>query len=129
MSDKDRIYLLAFDHRGSFQSKLLGIAGEPTPEDVARIEEAKAIIFAGFQAALDEGLSREGAGILVDEQFGAEVARAALALGVQLAMPVEKSGQEEFDFEFGEHFGEHIAASSPRTRRCSSATTRVATPS
>jgi myo-inositol catabolism protein IolC len=113
MSDAERIYLLAFDHRGSFQSKLLGIAGDPSPEETARIEEAKAIIFAGFRRALEEGLSREGAGILVDEQFGAEVAREALALGVQLAMPVEKSGQEEFDFEYGEHFAEHIAAFEP----------------
>jgi myo-inositol catabolism protein IolC len=27
-----------------------------------------------------------------------------------LAMPVEKSGQDEFDFQFGEEFGEHIAS-------------------
>ena len=107
------IYLLAFDHRGSFQSKLLGIPGEPTPEEVARISEAKGIIFAGFRKALDDGLSLGGAGILVDEQFGAAIARDALALGAQLAMPVEKSGQDEFDFEYGEAFGEHIAAFDP----------------
>jgi len=107
------IYLLAFDHRGSFQKKLLGIPGEPTPDEVARISEAKAVIFAGFRKALDEGLELENAGILVDEQFGADIAREALALGAQLAMPVEKSGQDEFDFEYGEDFGEHIAAFDP----------------
>ncbi|HTS72257.1 MAG TPA: DUF2090 domain-containing protein [Gaiellaceae bacterium] len=107
------IYLLAFDHRGSFQKKLLGIPGEPTPEEVARISEAKAVIFAGFCKALDDGLELEDAGILVDEQFGADIAREALALGAQLAMPVEKSGQDEFDFEYGEDFGEHIAAFDP----------------
>ena len=107
------IYLLAFDHRGSFQKKLLGIAGEPTPEEVARISEAKGVIFAGFRKALDGGLELESAGILVDEQFGADIAREALALGAQLAMPVEKSGQDEFDFEYGEDFGEHIAAFDP----------------
>ena len=111
--DGQRIYLLAFDHRGSFQRKLLGIAGDPTPAEVARIEEAKRIIFAGFRRALDAGLPLEGAGILVDEQFGAGVAREARALGAQLAMPVEKSGQEEFDFEYGEQFGTHIAAFEP----------------
>src|SRR4029450_1676438 len=113
MSGAESIYLLAFDHRGSFQSKLLGIAGEPTPEDVARIEEAKGIIFSGFRKALDAGLEREGAGILVDEQFGTSIARAASDLGVVLAMPVEKSGQDEFDFEYGDAFGEHIAAFDP----------------
>ena len=105
------IYLLAFDHRGSFQKKLLGIAGDPTPEEVGRIEEAKSLIFAGFRKALEtSGLPRDGAGILVDEQFGAGIAHAARELGVVLAMPVEKSGQDEFDFEYGERFGEHIAS-------------------
>jgi myo-inositol catabolism protein IolC len=107
------IYLLAFDHRGSFQSKLLGIEGDPTPNDAARIEEAKGIIFSGFRKALESGLPREGAGILVDEQFGAQIARSATELGVILAMPVEMSGQDEFDFEYGERFGEHIAAFEP----------------
>jgi myo-inositol catabolism protein IolC len=113
MSTAESIYLLAFDHRGSFQSKLLGIAGEPTPDDVARIEEAKGIIFAGFRKALDAGLEGDGAGILVDEQFGTAIAHAARELGVVLAMPVEKSGQDEFDFEYGDAFGEHIAAFDP----------------
>jgi myo-inositol catabolism protein IolC len=113
VNDSERIYLLAFDHRGSFQSKLLEIAGAPTADEVARIDEAKRIIFAGFRKALDAGLPLEGAGILVDEQFGADVAREALALGAQLAMPVEKSGQLEFDFEYGEQFGDHIAAFEP----------------
>ena len=111
--DFEAIYLLAFDHRGSFQKKLLGIAGEPTPSDVERIKEAKAIIFDGFRQALDSGLPLDGAGILVDETFGADIAREALQLGAQLAMPVEKSGQDEFDFEYGEDFGEHIAAFDP----------------
>ena len=112
-TESDPIYLLAFDHRGSFQSKLLGIAGAPTPGDVARIKEAKGIIFAGFRSALESGLSSHGAGILVDEQFGADIARDARELGAMLAMPVEKSGQDEFDFEYGEQFGDHIAAFEP----------------
>jgi len=110
---EDRLYLLAFDHRGSFEQKLLGIAGDPTSKDVKHIEDAKRLIFAGFRRALDSGLPLEGAGILVDEKFGEGVARAALALGAQLAMPVEQSGRDEFDFEFGEQFGEHIARFEP----------------
>ena len=53
------------------------------------------------------------AGLLVDEQFGSEVARAARAGGYVLAMPVEKSGLAEFDFEYGAAFGEHIEAFDP----------------
>jgi myo-inositol catabolism protein IolC len=107
------LYLLAFDHRGSFQKKLLGIPGEPTPDERARISEAKGVIFDGFRRALGGGLSGDAAGILVDEEFGADIAREATALGAQLAMPVEKSGQDEFDFEYGDAFGEHIAEFDP----------------
>jgi myo-inositol catabolism protein IolC len=108
----DQLLILACDHRGSFQKKLLGIEGTPTPDEEAQIRNAKFLIFTGFRQALSEG-GVEGMGILIDEQFGAEPAREARELGVVLAMPVEKSGQDEFDFEYGEQFGEHIEAFDP----------------
>jgi 5-dehydro-2-deoxygluconokinase len=107
------LYILAFDHRGSFQKKMLGIEGRPTPEDAERISDAKAVIFEGFLLGLDEGAPRESAGMLVDEQFGADLARRAKKEGVILAMPVEKSGQDEFDFEYGDDFGAHIEEFDP----------------
>jgi myo-inositol catabolism protein IolC len=108
------LYILAFDHRGSFQKKLMGIAGEPTPEEAARISDAKRVIFEGFQRAVSEGAPGDAAGLLVDEQFGADIARTAKTEGYVFAMPVEKSGQDEFDFEYGDAFGEHIEAFDPR---------------
>src|SRR2546422_8904923 len=102
-----KIYIMAFDHRGSF-IKLFGLSGTLTPEDTARVADAKMLIFEGLQRAVAEGAPRETAGVLVDEQFGAAVARKAKADGYPLAMPVEKSGQDEFDFEYGEDFGKHI---------------------
>jgi myo-inositol catabolism protein IolC len=107
------LYILAFDHRGSFQKKFFGVTGAPTTEETARISDAKTVIFEGLQRALGEGTSRESAGALVDEQFGADIARKAKADGITLAMPVEKSGQDEFDFEFGEDFGAHIEEFDP----------------
>ena len=107
------LYLLAFDHRGSFQTKLLGIPGEPTDAEVDHIKRAKQVIYAGFLDAHTASSDRQGMGILVDEQFGDGVARSAHDLGVALAMPVEKSGQNEFDFEYGEQFGEHIEEFDP----------------
>jgi myo-inositol catabolism protein IolC len=109
----DSMYILAFDHRGSFQKKLLGIPGTPTSDQVVRIQEAKGIIFSGFRKAVEAGAPGGTCGILVDEEFGADVARAAQDLGVVLAMPVEKSGLDEFDFEYGDAFGEHIRAFDP----------------
>lgn len=105
--------ILAFDHRGSFQKKFFGVAGEPNDEETARISDAKKVIYEGAKRAVDEGFPRESAGVLVDEQFGADIARDAKASGLLLAMPVEKSGQDEFDFQYGEDFGKHIEEFDP----------------
>jgi myo-inositol catabolism protein IolC len=107
------LYILAFDHRGSFQKKMLGIAGQPSPEDVERISDAKAVIFEGFERALEDGAPKDAAGMLVDEQFGADLARRGAKEGAVVAMPVEKSGQDEFDFEYGDDFGGHIEEFDP----------------
>ncbi|HEX9123660.1 MAG TPA: DUF2090 domain-containing protein [Actinomycetota bacterium] len=107
------LYILAFDHRGSFQKKFFGVTGTPSAEEAARISDAKGVIFEGLLHALDEGMDREAAGALVDEQFGADIARKAKVDGLTLAMPVEKSGQDEFDFDYGEDFGAHIEQFDP----------------
>ena len=107
------LYILAFDHRGSFQKKFFGISGAPSPEETERISDAKRVIYEGFRTALDLGAPKDACGILVDEQFGGDVPREAVKDGLILAMPVEKSGQNEFDFEYGSSFGEHIEEFDP----------------
>jgi len=107
------LYILAFDHRGSFQKKFFGVTGEPNDEETFRISHAKRVIYEGARRALDEGVDASLAGVLVDEQFGASIARDAKAMGFRLAMPVERSGQDEFDFQYGEAFGDHIEAFDP----------------
>ncbi len=105
---RKRLYLLAFDHRGSFEHDLFG-APHPVPDEIrARITDAKEVIYEGFVEATGRGVPRDAAGILVDEQYGASVARKAGRAGDVLAMPVEKSGEAEFDFEYGGEFGRHI---------------------
>ena len=109
------LYILAFDHRGSFQKKMFGIEGDPTPEETERIADAKHLIFEGMLKATEEGLEPGTSGVLVDEQFGAPTGMPAEAKerGLLLAMPVEKSGQDEFDFQYGDDFGEHITQFDP----------------
>ncbi len=107
------LYLMAFDHRGSFEKGLFGSTPPISAEVHAGIVDAKQIIYEGFLRAVDQGAPRVGAGVLVDEEYGAGVARAATAAGFALAMPVERSGQEEFDFEYGDDFGAHIEAFDP----------------
>ncbi|HVM30318.1 MAG TPA: DUF2090 domain-containing protein [Candidatus Limnocylindrales bacterium] len=107
------LYILAFDHRGSFQKKMFGISGAPTAEQTETISDAKRLIWEGFLVALEGGAPRDAAGILVDEQFGGDIAREAAKEGLLFAMPVEKSGQNEFDFEYGDDFGKHIEEFDP----------------
>ena len=107
------LFILAFDHRGSFQKKFFGIEGAPDPEEAERIIDAKRVIFEGMQRALAEGLDASTAGVLVDEQFGTQVAMDAKQAGMVLAMPAEKSGQDEFDFEYGSEFTAHIESFDP----------------
>ena len=108
-----KLFILAFDHRGSFKKKMFGIDGrEATAEEQERLRDSKRVVWEGFKAAVADGLP-EGAGILVDEEMGTDVAREAAAMGIPFAMPVEKSGQPVFDFEYGDAFGDHIEAFDP----------------
>jgi myo-inositol catabolism protein IolC len=107
------LYVLPFDHRGSFETGMFGWKGALTAEQTAQIAATKRVIYDGFKSALAAGVQMEKAGILVDEQFGAAILRDAAAHGYVTACPAEKSGQEEFDFEYGEDFSKHIEAFHP----------------
>lgn len=108
-----KLYILAFDHRGSFQKKFFGIEGDPDPEQTAMIADAKHLIFEGLQRAVASGADASVTGVLVDEQFGGSVPEEARAQGLKLAMPAERSGQNMFDFQYAEEFGEHIERFDP----------------
>lgn len=107
------LYILPFDHRGSFQSGLFGWKPPLDAGQTAEISGAKQIIYDGFRAALAAGVPAAKAGILVDEQFGAAILRDAAGRDIATACPAEKSGQEEFDFEYGDDFARHIEAVDP----------------
>jgi 5-dehydro-2-deoxygluconokinase len=107
------LYILPFDHRGSFQKKMFGWEGELTPHQTEEIALTKQAIYDGLKAAVAGGAPKQKAGILVDEQFGAAILRDAAAQGYMTACPAEKSGQDEFDFEHGEDFAQHIEAFRP----------------
>jgi 5-dehydro-2-deoxygluconokinase len=108
-----KLYILAFDHRGSFQKKFFGIEGEPDAEQTAMIADAKHLIFEGLSQAVAAGAGPSVTGVLVDEQFGSTVPEEARAAGLRLAMPAERSGQSMFDFQYGDRFGEHIEKFDP----------------
>lgn len=109
----EKLYILAFDHRGSFQKKFFGIEGEPDGEQTAMIADAKHLIYEGMAQAVAAGAKAGVTGVLVDEQFGGSIPAEARAAGLTLAMPVERSGQNMFDFQYGEDFPKHIESFDP----------------
>ena len=107
------LYILPFDHRGSFQAKMFGWKGALTPAQTAEIAATKQVIYDGFKMAVAAGVPKDKAGILVDEQFGAAILKEAAKDGYSTSCPAEKSGQDEFDFEYGEDFAKHVEAFHP----------------
>jgi myo-inositol catabolism protein IolC len=107
------LYILPFDHRASFQEKMFGWSGSLNATQTAEIAAAKRIIYDGFQCALAAGVPMNNAGILVDEQFGATILHDAARDGVVTACCAEKSGRDEFDFEYGDGFARHIEVVRP----------------
>ena len=110
---QEPLYLLPFDHRASFETRMFGFKPPLTAAQTAEVAGSKRVIYDAFLAALAAGLPQQISGILTDEQFGAAVLRDAAALPVTTAMCTEKSGQAEFDFQYGADFAAHIEAFNP----------------
>lgn len=107
------LYILPFDHRASYIKGIFNWQEPLTEEQTARVAASKELIYEGFKRAIADKVAKENAGILVDEQFGASVLRDAHRNGIITAYSTEKSGQEEFEFAYGEDFAQHIEAFDP----------------
>jgi len=107
------LYLLPFDHRASYISGLFGWKEPLNAEQMATVADSKRVIYAGFQQALVDQVPKDRVGILVDEEFGAAILRDAAGKGYTTALSVEKSGQKEFEFAYGDDIAQHIEAFHP----------------
>ena len=108
-----KLYILAFDHRGSFQKKFFGIEGEPDAEQTAMIADAKHLIFEGLSQAVAAGADPSVTGVLVDEQFGSTVPEEARDARPEAGDARRALGPDMFDFQYGDDFGEHIEKFDP----------------
>jgi 5-dehydro-2-deoxygluconokinase len=108
------LYILPFDHRHSYITGVFHWHEPLTAAQVADVAASKQVIYDGFKAAIstDHEL-RERAGILVDEQFGAGVLHDAAQQRYLTCVSTEQSGQEEFDFEYGDDFARHLESMDP----------------
>lgn len=100
-----RLAILAFDHRAFFQKNLT--------KDEEQIRSYKRVIYDGLLLAIEQGLPKEDASMLVDEDYGMELHVDAQMRGILRILTTEKSGQDEFQFQYGEDFGEHLARLRP----------------
>lgn len=107
------LYLLPFDHRHSYVTGMFEFTTPLTADEHNVVAESKRVIYDGFRQALNEGVPSPRAGILVDEEFGASILRDAIERGYVTALSTERSGSDEFEFEYGEAFAEHIEAFRP----------------
>jgi myo-inositol catabolism protein IolC len=111
--ERDGLFFLVFDHRRSFR-QLMGVGDDPSAAEHERLEDAKHLVWEGFlQAAERTTIPRSRLGVLVDEELGAEVARAAVDAEVQLAMPVERAGRRLLELEHDEEWARHLDAFDP----------------
>jgi myo-inositol catabolism protein IolC len=117
VSRSDRLFILAMDHRDSLARNLYHLEGNATPAQAEQISAGKRLVFEGLLAALNGGVDPGAAAVLVDERYGAQVGEQARAAGIQLAMPIERSGREWFELEYGdpdeEVWVEHVEEFSP----------------
>jgi myo-inositol catabolism protein IolC len=107
------LYLLPFDHRQSYITGMFHFTTPLTAGEHRVVAGSKHVIYDGFRQALVDGVPAARAGILVDEEFGADILRDAVANGYVTALSTEKSGSDEFDFEYGPAFAEHLEAFGP----------------
>ena len=107
------LYLLPFDHRHSYVSAMFHFAPPLTTEQHNAVADSKRLIYDGFKQAVGREVPLGSACILVDEEFGAEILRDAARSGYMTALSTERSGSDEFEFEYGDAFASHIQAFEP----------------
>jgi myo-inositol catabolism protein IolC len=112
-SPQDPLLIMAMDHRESFGQSLFGVK-DASPDEVQRaaMESAKRLIYAGLAQARAQ-LPGGRAGVLVDERYGQAVIGAAHSDGVVLAIPLERSGRDWFELEWGQDWQAHVASNRP----------------
>jgi len=107
------LYILPFDHRASF-AKLLGFTNPNfSPEEKQAITLAKEIIYSAFKKAVEREVPKGNAAILIDEEYGDKIIQDAKNNNYDVILTTEKSGQDEFAFEYADAFAQHIEKYKP----------------
>lgn len=106
-------FILPFDHRSTFVKSLLGFSYPPNKAQARQVMKLKKIVWDGFVDARKKCSDKNSLMVLIDEEFGRVIIKKAKRLQVPVAVSTEKSGQDLFEFQYGEHFGEHLLRINP----------------
>jgi 5-dehydro-2-deoxygluconokinase len=108
-SADELLFILAVDHRASLERDLYGLTAPVSPAQAARISSDKLLVYQALLDAAPELPASVRPGILIDEEYGATAAELASRSqgAVSLAMPIEASGEEWFEFAYGEEWMRH----------------------
>jgi myo-inositol catabolism protein IolC len=110
MTNSDRaLLILADDHRDSLEKELYKLTAPPTDAEAARIRADKMLVYEALVDATHRMPDGAQAGILVDEEYGTEVAELAQKSDgrINLSMPLEASGKDWFEFAYGDDWKRH----------------------
>jgi len=100
------LFVLPFDHRGSFKKMLFPDAPELTDEHKQTITDYKWVIYNSLKII---GAKRgyDDMAILVDEEYGLDIHNDAKELGIRNLLTTEKSGEKVYNFQY-EDWQDHI---------------------
>jgi myo-inositol catabolism protein IolC len=103
------LFILADDHRDSLEKQLYKLTAPPTPPQAARIRADKLLVYEALADATKRLPDAAQAGILVDEEYGADVADLASKSDglINLSMPLEASGKDWFEYAYGDDWKTH----------------------
>ncbi|MGB3988296.1 MAG: DUF2090 domain-containing protein [Minisyncoccales bacterium] len=112
---KESLFILPFDHRGSFLKNLFNLEDrKPSQKEIDEVKELKWLIYSGFKYAINQKLiPQSSTAILIDDEFGEKIIEDAKSSGYKVSISTEISGQDEFQFEHGEDFGAYLKKYSP----------------
>jgi myo-inositol catabolism protein IolC len=103
------LFILADDHRDSLEKELYKLTAPPTAPQAARIRADKLLVYEALVDATRRLPDSAQAGILVDEEYGSDVADLAVKSDgrINLSMPLEASGKDWFEFAYGDDWKTH----------------------
>lgn len=107
------LYVLPFDHRSSFIKTFVGNFKSLDKKQKKLISNYKQLIFNGFLTSLGYLKNPIDCAIMVDEDYGLNIIKTAKKKNIITCLPVEKSGQKSFAFQYGLEFNRHIEALRP----------------